>query len=69
MGQITIKFEGSFGNSETSFSAQEGGHAYALSRAFYFLMQKMAGSIKRDHDLHAQDTHPALSAFGCKASK
>lgn len=69
MGQVTVKFSGSFGNSEASYSAQEGGHAYAISRAFYFLLAKMATAIKIDHDLHSQNVHPDLSAFGTKAGK
>lgn len=69
MGQVTVKFSGSFGNSEASYSAEEGGHAYAISRAFYFLLAKMATAIKIDHDLHGQNTHPPLSAFGTKAPK
>lgn len=69
MGQITVKFSGSFGNSEASYSAEEGGHAYAISRAFYFLLQKMATAIRIDHDLHGQGEHPELADFGKKAAK
>ena len=69
MGQVTIKFSGSFGDSEASYSAEEGGHAYAISRAFYFVMQKLASAIKLDHELHAKGEHPTLSDFGNKAPK
>ena len=69
MGQITVKFSGSFGDSEASYSAQEGGHAYAISRAMYFLMQKIAKSIQLDHALHTGDEHPEISPFGHKAPK
>jgi hypothetical protein len=69
MGQVTVKFSGSFGDSEASYSAEEGGHAYAISRAFYFLLSGMAKAIKVDHDLHSQNVHPDRSAFGTKAPK
>jgi len=69
MGQVTVKFSGSFGDSEASYSAQEGGHAYAISRAFYFLMQKLASSIKLDHELHMKGEYPEISDFGQKAPK
>ncbi len=69
MGQVTIKFEGSFGTSEATYSAQEGGHAYAISRAMYFLMAFIAKAIKLDHDNHSRDCHPGISAFGEKAPK
>ena len=37
MGKITIKIEGSFGKpDEKEFSANHGGHAYALTRAIGF---------------------------------
>lgn len=69
MGQITVKFSGTFGDSEASYSAQEGGHAYAISRAIYFLMAGFAKSVTLDHDLHETGVHPELSDFGKKAPK
>ena len=69
MGQITVKFSGSFGEAEASYSAQEGGHAYAISRAFYFLLAGLAKAIKLDHKLQAEDIRPDLSDFGEKAGK
>ena len=69
MGQVTVKFSGSFGDSEASYSAEEGGHAYAISRAFYFLLAGMAKAIKLDHYLQSQNEQPSVSAFGTKAPK
>ena len=69
MGQITIKTTGSFGDSEANYSAQEGGHAYALSRALFFILQKVAKAISLDHALHTGDEHPEISDFGKKAPK
>ena len=69
MGQVTVKFEGSFGTAEATYSAEEGGHAYAISRAMYFLMAVFSKAIKLDHDLHSRDCHPGKSAFGEKAPK
>lgn len=68
MGQITIKIEGSFVDSgqasEQVFSAEEGGHAYALARAMALLHLGMARAIKLDHELHEKGTHPPKSDFG-----
>jgi hypothetical protein len=69
MGQITISFSGSFGDSLANYSAEEGGHAYAISRAMYFLMSQMARSITLDHALHEKAEYPELSGFGKKAPK
>ena len=68
MGQITIKIEGSFvdsGNtSEHTFSAQEGGHAFALARAMALLHLGMDRAIRLDHSLHDKGEHPSKSDFG-----
>ena len=69
MGQITIKTSGSFGDSEATYSAQEGGHAYALQRALFFILQKIAKAITLDHALHEAGDHPEISDFGKKAPK
>ncbi len=69
MGQITIKVEGTFGQAEATYSAQEGGHAYAISRAIYFLMALFSKAISLDHDLHSEGVHPDISDFGKKAPK
>jgi hypothetical protein len=66
MGKITIKIEGSFGKpDEKVFSAEEGGHAYALTRAIGFLFARMSPAIRNDHDLHEKGEHPQ-TPFGYK---
>jgi hypothetical protein len=69
MGQVTVKFEGTFGVGEASYSAQEGGHAYAISRAIYYLMAALAKAIVLDHDLHENGSYPDQSGFGRKKAK
>lgn len=68
-GNIKITVKGTFGSAEASYSAAEGGHAYAISRAIYFLMALFAKSIVLDHDLATQGVHPEISDFGKKAPK
>jgi len=65
MGMISIKIEGSFGDKGTSvFSAEEGGHAYAITRAVAYLMINMKDAIKLDHKLHDEGSRPPKSDFG-----
>lgn len=64
MGQVTIKLEGSFGTEEIQYTATEGGHAYALTRAIHWLVCRMSQAIKTDHRLHDQGTRPPESDFG-----
>ena len=66
MGKITIKIEGSFGKAdEKVFSAEQGGHAYALTRAIGMLFARMSPAIRLDHDSHEQGDHPKVR-FGYK---
>ena len=66
MGKITIKIEGSFGKAdEKVFSAEQGGHAYALTRAIGMLFARMSPAIKQDHENHEQGNHP-MTNFGHK---
>jgi len=66
MGQITIKIEGSFGKpEEKQFSAEQGGHAYALTRAIGFLFARMSPAIRQDHKNHEEGKHPTTE-FGYK---
>lgn len=67
MGQITVKFEGSFGDHEACYSAEEGGHSYAIARALGFLMIQLSKAIRLDHELHSEGTYPSRSDFGEKA--
>ncbi len=62
---ISVKIEGSFGNLGTAeFSALEGGHAYALTRAISHLMLQMGPAIRKDHELHDRGDKPPASPFG-----
>jgi len=66
MGTITIKIEGSFGKpDEKTFSAEHGGHAYALTRAIGFLFARMSPAIRDDHANHEKGIHPSTE-FGRK---
>ena len=66
MGKITIKIEGSFGKAdEKVFSAEHGGHAYALTRAIGMLFARMSPAIRKDHELHEKGEHPQ-TPFGHK---
>lgn len=67
MGQITIKIEGSFAgkNEEKKFSAEQGGHAYALTRAIGYLFARMSPSIRADHENHEAGKYPT-TPFGRK---
>lgn len=65
MGQVRIEIAGSFKDGGTVvFSATEGGHAYALSRAINFLVGKLPNAIRQDHANAAAGSYPPASAFG-----
>jgi hypothetical protein len=65
MGMVSIQIAGSFGNPKSvTFSAMEGGHAFALTRAIQFLVSQMQEGIMRDHALHADGEKPPKSDFG-----
>lgn len=65
MGMISIDIRGSFGAPKAEkFSAMEGGHAFALTRAIQFLLSQMQEAIMRDHQLHAEGEKPPKSDFG-----
>lgn len=65
MGIVRIQIRGSFGNKpDVEFSAMEGGHAYALSRAIAALAAELPSAIQIDHELHDDAQHPPESAFG-----
>ena len=70
MGKITVQIRGSFGTKpEANFSAEEGGHAYALTRAISYLLLQMDDAIKKDHALHDRDARPPRSDFGVGVSR
>jgi hypothetical protein len=65
MGMITIQIHGSFGiNAVESFSAEEGGHQFALTRAMQFLLSRMQVAIMTDHELARSGQRPPRSDFG-----
>jgi len=65
MGIVTVVIEGSFTRDvRDAFSAEDGGHAMAISRAIASLNEQMPAAIKRDHDLHERDNRPPKSGFG-----
>jgi hypothetical protein len=65
MGMVTIDIRGSFGGQKhETFSAMEGGHAFALTRAIQFLVSQMQEAIMRDHQLHNEGEKPPKSGFG-----
>jgi len=62
---ITVTIQGSFGKHSTkTFSAMEGGHAMAISRAMAHLVDEMPHAIRLDHKLAAEGEKPPTSDFG-----
>ena len=65
MGMVNVQIRGSFGNKpDGQFSAMEGGHALALSRAINFLIAHMPDAIALDHELARAGDKPPHSDFG-----
>lgn len=68
MGQIVIQMQGSFPEAKRGIqfttSAEEGGHAFALSRAITYLNRQFPEAIRLDHQLQAKGEHPPQSDFG-----
>ena len=65
MGQVRIEIAGSFKDGGTVvFSAAEGGHAFALSRAMEWLLEKVPSAIRQDHESHQFGKFPPDSGFG-----
>lgn len=65
MGQVRIEIAGSFKDAGTVvFSAEEGGHAFALQRALWFLVGKLPSAIRQDHESHTVGSFPPASSFG-----
>jgi hypothetical protein len=64
LGTINIQIRGSFGaKPDTSFSAMEGGHAFAITRAIQYLLSQQQAAIMLDHQLHADGEKPPKSDF------
>lgn len=64
MGMVTVTLNGSFGDKIVSLSAEEGGHAHALTRAIAFLVRQLPEAIRNDHKLHDDGTRPPKADFG-----
>lgn len=67
MGRIDIGINGSFpgiAKGAVSFSAEEGGHANAISRAIGWLNARLPAAIARDHELSFQGEHPPKAPLG-----
>jgi hypothetical protein len=65
MGMLEVTFTGSFMDApdRQEFSAEEGGHAMAISRAMAYLSEQLPIAIALDHRLHSQEEYPR-SGFG-----
>jgi hypothetical protein len=65
MGTINIQIRGSFGTKpDTSFSAMEGGHTFAVTRAIQYLVSQLQPAIMLDHQLEREGEKPPKSDFG-----
>ncbi len=65
MGHIHIEITGSFPtNGVHDVSAEEGGHANAISRAIGWLNDRLPAAIARDHELAAEGEHPPKAPLG-----
>lgn len=65
MGMITVEIRGSFGKATSkAFSAMEGGHAMAVTRAIEHLTNELPNAIRLDHKLAAEGEKPPTSDFG-----
>lgn len=65
MGMVAIQIRGSFGNKpNVTFSAMEGGHALALTRAIEYLTSQLPAAIQADHRLHDGGDRPPKSDYG-----
>jgi hypothetical protein len=62
---VAIQIRGSFGNKpDVTFSALEGGHALALTRAIQHLTSLLPDAIQNDHKCHSDGIHPPKCDFG-----
>ncbi len=65
MGMISIQIRGSFGRPhDVNYSAMEGGHAFALTRAIQYLSDQLPNAIRLDHELARAGDAPPQSDFG-----
>ena len=65
MGMVNITIQGSFGRPvNKTFSAEEGGHALAITRAIQTLIEELPNAIRVDHRLARMNEVPPKSDFG-----
>lgn len=65
MGMVAVQVRGSFGSKpDATFSALEGGHALALTRAIQHLTALLPEAIQNDHNCHSKGIRPPTSDFG-----
>jgi hypothetical protein len=65
MGMVTVQIRGSFGNKpDAQYSAMEGGHAFAITRAIQHLADQLPFAIRLDHELARAGDKPPVSDFG-----
>ena len=66
MGMVSVDITGSFGNKgKVHFSAEEGGHAYALTRAIAYLVKQMAIAIVKDLAMYTAVDFPKSPFCTC----
>ena len=69
MGMVTVSMRGSFSKMvNVEYCAEEGGHAFAISRAVADLLSVMPEAIQLDHELSRGGDKPPRSDFGKKIS-
>jgi hypothetical protein len=65
MGMVNIQIRGSFGRPhDVSYSAMEGGHAFAITRAIQYLADQLPNAIRLDHELERAGENPPQADFG-----
>ena len=70
MGMISVSVEGSFSTKfRKTYSAMEGGHAFAIQRAIADLIASLPSAIQLDHELSRHGDRPPVSDFGTLAAK
>ena len=65
MGMVNVQIRGSFGNRpDAQYSAMEGGHAFAITRAIQYLADQLPFAIRLDHELARAGDRPPIADFG-----
>ncbi len=67
MAKITVRIESADGATiEKWFDADQGGEAYALTRAIGMLFARMSPAIRMDHKNHEEGNNLPQTPFGYK---